>query len=130
MKPADVWIDSFLTKLILLLILLKLILIPSCILFSPSSPVWPNCSLSIHSLLTPKLHKNKQQENKQQEFELPPFWLVAVPIEIWCTQSLARSIVLRTFTCEGHCLEHDKLFYKCHQSGHNIKYRQSNFPES
>ena len=41
---------------------------------------------------------------------MPPFWLGAVLIEIWYTQSLACSIVLRTFASERHCLEHDKLF--------------------
>lgn len=84
--------------------------------FSPPHLLFGPCSLSIHFLVTySKLYKNKQQENKQWEFELPPFWLVTVPkrIEIFYTQSLVRSIVLLTFTCERHHLEpksHDKLF--------------------
>ena len=73
--------------------------------FSPPHLQFGLCSLSIHSLLTyRRLHKNNQRE-----FELPPFWLVAVPIEIWYTQSLTRSIVLQTLSYKRHRLEQDKL---------------------
>lgn len=33
-----------------------------------------------------------KKENKQREFEFPPFWSVAFPIEIWCTHPLCMGL--------------------------------------
>ena len=39
---------------------------------------------------------SQENEKKCRDFNLPPFWRMAVSIEIWCTPNLARGLSMRT----------------------------------